>query len=125
MLKILRRLSQELVGPTGATSIGYKPKPATYDNSMTGDLGYLPTEFEPFEPNPEYSFTGRRPPSKNAWKTVVPKTAPPIGNLPHLIEKVIKATWKFAEPSADSVRGPVTIGTRGGAVPEVDEKYHP
>jgi hypothetical protein len=27
--------------------MGYKPKPATYDNSMTDDLGYLPTEFEP------------------------------------------------------------------------------
>jgi hypothetical protein len=55
----------------------------------------------------------------------VPKTAPPIGNLPHLIEKVIKATWKFAEPSADSVRGPVTIATRGGTVPEGNDPYHP
>ena len=104
--------------------MGYKPKPGAYDNSMTDDLGWLPTEFEPFEPNPQYSFP-RKPPSKDAWKTIVPKTAPPIGNLPHLFEKVIKATWKFAEPSANSVRGDVTIGTRGGAVPEVNDKYHP
>jgi hypothetical protein len=104
--------------------MGYKPKPGAYDNSMTDDLGWLPTEFEPFEPNPQYSFP-RKPPSKDAWKTIVPRTAPPIGNLPHLFEKVIKATWKFAEPSANSVRGDVTIGTRGGAVPEVNDKYHP
>src|SRR5580704_13027539 len=64
-------------------------------------------------------FHDRRPRlSPDRVRTLRAKTAPPIGNLLHLIEKVIKATWKYAEPSADSVRDPVTIGTRGGTVPE-------
>jgi hypothetical protein len=103
----------------------YKPKPAKYDNSMANDLGWLPTEFEPFEPNPKYSFKGRVPPLKNQWKLVVPKSAPPIGDLPTLIKNVIKVTWKFAEPSKDAVRGPVTIGARGGVVTPGKGPYHP
>lgn len=90
----------------------YKPKPAIYDNSMTPELGYLPTEFEVFEPNPKYGFEGRRPPSKDAWKIMVPKLAPPIGNVPLVIENLINSTWKFAEPVNGASRGDLSIGMR-------------
>jgi len=102
----------------------YKPKPGKYDNSLTDALGWLPTEFECFEPNPKYSWTGRKMPGKDDWPIIVPKTAPPIGDLPHLIEKLIKATWKYAEPSQGAGRGNLVIGTRGGDATVDGDHYH-
>jgi hypothetical protein len=105
----------------------YKPKKTNHDSSH--ELGWLPLEFEAFEPdaNPNYSFKpASRPKSKDDWPIIVPKKAPPIGDLPSLIEKVVKATWKFAEPSKGAQRGDTIIGTRGGAVPTstLTETYH-
>lgn len=105
----------------------YKPIPIpipTLPSSIAKDVGNLHTEFIPFQPDPKYSFLGARPTS-DSWATIVPRTAPPIGDLPRLIKDLIKATWQFAEPSANSVRGAVTIGGRGAAVPRGNEPYHP
>jgi hypothetical protein len=102
----------------------YKPNRAKYDNSWTDNLGWLATEFEPFEPNSKYTWQGRRMPSKDAWKIMVPRTAPPVGDIPRIIEKLIESTWKFTEPSANAVRGNISIGTRGGVVTVNQGPYH-
>src|SRR5215469_10714618 len=90
----------------------FKPTKVAYNNEMTNDLGWLISEFECFEPNPQFTWNKqkRKEPSKDAWKIVVPRTAPPVGELPKLISKLIEATWKFAEPSRDVTRGPISIG---------------
>src|SRR5262245_38989458 len=106
----------------------YKPKTATYDNELTKDVGYLPIEFEPFQPDPNYSFP-RPPVSKDAFPIIVPKKAPPIPDLPSIIERVIQSTWKLAEPSNGAVRDNqhgVIMGNRGGVVTQavLSETYH-
>ena len=95
----------------------YKPKTATFDNSLNNDIGWLATEFEAFEPNPKYSWNARPMPSKDAWPIVVPNKAPLIGDLPKIIENLVKATWKYAEPKAGAARGNIIMGTRGMAAP--------
>lgn len=105
----------------------FKPKTATFDNSLNNDLGWLPTEFEAFQPNSKYSWQSRPMPSKDAWPIIEPKTAPLIGDLPRIIENVVKATWKFAEPKAGAERGNIIMGTRGAAAASgqsVSETYH-
>jgi hypothetical protein len=96
--------------------MAYKPKTATYDNEWTRDLGYLPVEFEAFEPNPNYSFTGRK--KVYTWKLVKPKTVPPPKDLPPVIKRMMNSTWKFAEPLGGAQRrfGGV-IGSRAGLSP--------
>lgn len=105
----------------------YKPKGATtWDKSMNDDLGWLPVEFEPFKPNSKYTWKrpDRLPVGKEKWPIVVPKNAPPIGDLPTLIKNLIKATWKFAEPSKGATRGNISIGLRGAQTRPTDI-YHP
>jgi hypothetical protein len=97
----------------------YKPDRS---NEILGldEIGSVSSDFEAFKPYPRYSWEkGKRnpPQSKDVWKIVVPKTAPPIGRLPQIIENVLKSTWKYSEPKAGAQRGPVMMGTRGGAVP--------
>lgn len=104
----------------------YKPKSAAFDNSLNDAIGWLATEFEAFQPSPKYPWNARRQPSKDAWPIVVPRTAPPIGNLPKIIEDLVKATWKFAEPKAGAARGNIIMGTRGAAMPNdfANQTYH-
>jgi hypothetical protein len=96
----------------------YNPeKVKDYENDPA--IGYLVADFEPFQPHPNYDFKRQVPP-KNVWKTVVPKTAPRIGNLPQVVQDMIKMTWKIAEPAKDAPRlapnhNPVFMGTRGMA----------
>lgn len=101
----------------------YKPNRAQYDNSWTEDLGWTAAEFESFEPNPKYKWANRAMPSKDAWKIMVPKKGPPIGNIPEIIQKMIASTWKYTEPSANAARGNITIGARGGG-PASKDPYH-
>lgn len=105
----------------------YQPLPAPpLGTSMVSVLGGLLTEFDAYEPDPEYSFVGRLTPDRNSWKTVKPESAPPLTPLPLVIQKLLKATWKYAEPSRGNSRGSlpgrgahgITIGTRGGAAPQ-------
>jgi hypothetical protein len=96
----------------------YKPQTATVDPSVISPeaLGWLQTEFEAFEPNPKYSFAQgqRRPPCHSIdWGWVSPKHAPPVGELPLVIRKMIKSTWKATEPKAGATRGNVMMGTHG------------
>jgi hypothetical protein len=100
----------------------YKPEPGKYDESMNAHLGWLPTEFEVFAPNPKHSWKGRRRVEKDEWPIIVPKAAPPVGDLPQLIQNVLKRTWKTAEPSF--FRGNITIGTRGGPAPELNDHFN-
>ncbi len=103
----------------------YKPLPVPpIGNTNVNDLGTLLTEFDGFRPDPKFSFNGRAVPDKEAWKTIKPQAAPPITPLPLLIQKLLKATWKRAEPSRNNTQGAqpgkaahgITIGTRGPAV---------
>lgn len=104
----------------------YKPKTAAFNNSLQNDIGWLATEFEAFEPDRKYTWKPRAAPSKDAWPIVVPKSGPPIGELPKLIENLVKATWTAAEPKAGAVRGNIIMGTRGAAAaPQLAQQtYH-
>lgn len=94
------------------------------DQSLRRDLGALILNYEPFLPDIHYSFANRDP--TGSLETVVPKTGPPIGDLPELIQRMIKSTWKLTEPSDTNVQGSrgITIGTRDGAVPASGANYH-
>jgi hypothetical protein len=112
---------------------GYSPGWAlgvTPNDSTANSIGSLVRDFEAFQPDRNYSFQGRRPPY--TWKLIQPKTGPAIGDLPLLIQNLIKSTWKFAEPTTVKGTSPghvahgitigsrdrgVTIGTRGGSGP--------
>jgi hypothetical protein len=103
-----------------------KPNPGKVDNSMEPALGWLLTEFECFEPNPKYGWDKRGGGvPKNEWKTIEPKKAPPVGDLPEIIKRILERCWIWAGVSEDSVRGPITIGTRGEAEPEMSDTFHP
>jgi hypothetical protein len=97
----------------------YKPQRTTTDDGQINQLGWLAVEFEPFEPDSKYPATRwASAPAKDAWKTVVPKTAPAIGNLPKVIDDMVKMTWKIAEPTDGAQRGApnhnqIFVGTRG------------
>jgi hypothetical protein len=94
------------------------------------ELGVIPSDFEPFEPNPKYSWTNRKLPSHNDWTHMVPKVAPPIGSLPQIIQDILERTWKFAEPAKGASRVGydgklVTMGTRNqGSRGTVGDTYH-
>jgi hypothetical protein len=93
------------------------------------DLGWLLTEFEPFQLNPNYSWVGRTKliggnVNRDKWPTVVPVHGPRVphkGEVEYAIEKMIKISWEFAEPAAGVLRGqagghnynPAVVGTRG------------
>ncbi len=106
--------------------LDFKPKLASVDESWGKDLGWLLQHFEPFEPSPKHPWDRKtRPASKDDWKIVKPKTAPPVGSLPLIIENMVKMTWKFAEPPRDAARSNVVIGARGQAAPALSQTYHP
>ncbi len=106
----------------------YKPFPVVppLGNSRAHDLGNLLAEFDAYQPDAQYSFVGRLTPDRKSWKIIKPESAPPITPLPLVIQKLLKATWKYAEPSWDNIKGSlpkhvahgITIGTRGGAAPQ-------
>lgn len=106
----------------------YKPD-RSHGNLGYDEIGTIDSDFEAFKPNPKYSWKkGERiMPSKDIWKIVHAKTAPPIGKLPQIIENVLKQTWKFAEPKAGAQRGNFMMGTHRGNVPNSFQKqtYHP
>jgi hypothetical protein len=105
-------------------------KPERSNEVLTFDeIGSVSSEFEAFKPYPKYSWEkGKRnpPKSKDVWKIVVPKTAPRIGQLPQIIENMMKMTWKYSEPSAGAQRGNVIMGMRGGIAPSFvqNQTYH-
>jgi hypothetical protein len=128
----------------------YIPLPtptALLSSSITKDVGSLITQFDAFEPDQRYSFNriNTRGSHTYTWKIIEPRNAPPIGDLPQLIQDLINATWRYAEPSPDNKKGVVprqrpqgiqigarqqvahgiTIGTRGGTVPEGSDQFHP
>ena len=101
----------------------FKPTPGNYDHASMGDaVGWLLTDFECFAPNPAYNWDKRGAVDKNKWPIIVPKNAPPIGELPDILKKLVKRCWKTAEPSF--YRGDITIGTRGGPAPQLDDHFH-
>ena len=109
----------------------YKPESSS-DTLDYAAIGSLASDFEAFKLHPKYTW--KRPtrvtPSKDAWKIIVPKSAPRIGELPQIIQNVIKMTWKFAEPSIGAQRGDIMIGTRvpfGRGIPNgvQNQTYHP
>jgi len=86
------------------------------------DLGWLLTEFEPFQPNPQYSWKTRRPARRDQWPTVVPVHGPAVVNtLEDIMYKMMDISWRFSEPEAGVLRGmagghnynPMVIGTHG------------
>ena len=91
----------------------YKPERSS-DTLGYDAIGSLASDFEAFRLHPKYTWEKppRVTPGKDAWKIVVPKTAPIIGELPQIVQNVIKMTWKFAEPSKGAQRGDIMIGTR-------------
>ncbi|HWB84211.1 MAG TPA: hypothetical protein VG675_08730 [Bryobacteraceae bacterium] len=115
--------------------------------STVQDVGSLLAEFDAFKPDPDYTFNGRIAPERNSWKTVKPATAPPIPPLPLVIQKVLKATWKYAEPSRNNTQGSpfvhplppgkegplpkpgtaqgITIGARRRVSPTSDARFNP
>lgn len=74
------------------------------NSSTVQAVGSLLTDFQPLEPA-RYNFGHPPRPARDAWEVVVPKHGPVIGDLPLLIKSLIKATWKFAEPAWDNIRG--------------------
>ncbi len=111
--------------------MAYKPQKASVDQVWAGqwgnDIGWLLTEYEALEPDPNYTFTGRRMPSKDAWPIVELSNGPKIGDLPQVIQNLINSTWKRAEPAKDATRSAgFAIGTRGQTttLPSTDT-YHP
>jgi hypothetical protein len=103
----------------------YKPKKADFDESISDSVGYTLTDFDVLAPDPKYSFTGRAQPGKDTWPFMELRHAPPIGDLPRLMQNLIDSMWKFAEPAKDAPRGPVTMGTRGQAGFQPTDTYHP
>lgn len=104
----------------------FKPKAGVYDNSI--DLGYLPTEFECFEPDSDYTFDPKlRKRTAGEWPLIVPVTPPPYQPLDRILQMMIDSTWTQAEPSAGSKRGDITVGLRGGNAPASikSDTYHP
>lgn len=87
-------------------------------------------EFDMFHPCSDYDYTTRRPNAqKDKWPVTEPATAPKVAKqIDVLMDKMVKAKWVFAEPSAGALRGsaspgqnranPPTIGTRGGPAPQ-------
>jgi hypothetical protein len=104
----------------------YKPQPAAFSTELDKDIGWAHAGFEAFEPNPKYSWQQRRRPETDSWPIVVPKGGPRIGNLPKIVEDLIKATWKYTEPQDGAARGNIMMGTRGMAAPAhiVNGTYH-
>ena len=110
------------------TEMPYKPKSAAFTNDMVEDtdhVGYLLTEFEPLEPDPDYSFDGRKMPSKDAWPIVEIRSGPVIGDLPHLFQGLMDSTWKLTEPKGNAARGPLIMGARGQINGPLTGGYHP
>ena len=111
----------------------FEYKPDRSDEILPYDqIGSISSDFEGFKPNPKYGWgRGKRllpkGHTKDVWKIVVPKTAPPIGRLPQIIENMLKMTWKFSEPSAGAQRGNAMAGThRGNVAASVQtQTYHP
>lgn len=116
----------------------FKPQELVWDNAWQnetgqrgekGDLGWLAAEFEAFAPDTKYGDKWRAAPSKDAWDIIEPRTAPPVGHLMPIVERLIKSTWKFAEPARDTPRGDLLIGTRGmpNAMAQAvsNQTYHP
>jgi len=109
----------------------YKPKAAVIDPAVTNpnDIGWLQTEFEPFEPNSQYSWVkgARGEVYNSSWKTtVVPKNGPPAaGSMPDVVKRMVKSTWKITEPKAGATRGNIMMGTRGMANPIINPTYNP
>jgi hypothetical protein len=105
------------------------PKKAAFDDSVANDLGWLPLEFDVLEPSDKYSFDNRKAPDKNSWPTIVPANAPPVGQIPQVIQRLMDSLWKFAEPSAAAARGDIMIGVRDSSSRMRDfiarETYHP
>jgi hypothetical protein len=93
----------------------YKPERSS-DTLGYDELGSISGDFEAFKADPKYQWGfGKRMPvqDKSVCKVIVPKTAPKVGRLPEVIEKVLKQTWKFTEPKVGAQRGQVFMGTRG------------
>ena len=120
----------------------YQPRPIPMQNLgrvTVKDVGNLLTEFESFEPDPQYRFAGRVEPKAGEWRLIKPKNGPPIGDLPEIIKRLVKSLWKVTEPSRNNIQGwhgkqvqvpgritigaraqvahGIAIGTRSGAVP--------
>jgi hypothetical protein len=99
----------------------FEYKPERSSDILTGnELGGLSSDFEAFKADSKYVQDWKAPKRgytnlklKAQWKTVVPKTGPQLGDLPEVMERVIKSTWKFSEPKAGAQRGNHFIGTRG------------
>jgi len=104
----------------------YKPQPAAFSNELDNEIGWALNGFEAFEPNPRYPWANRTKIHADAWQIVKPKHGPKIGKLPKIIQDLVKATWKFAEPKAGAARGNIMIGTRGMAAPShvAHQTYH-
>ncbi|TDU32182.1 hypothetical protein DFR24_1571 [Panacagrimonas perspica] len=92
----------------------YKPEPVAFDNKWNSDVGYLVTEFEAFNPNPDYGWKDAQrgsAPNKGAWPIIEPKHAPPATNVfPDVVARVLSSCWKATEPK--SQRGDVVMGAR-------------
>jgi hypothetical protein len=95
----------------------YKPTRAQFSNELDNEIGWVVSAFESFEPNPQYSWTQRQRTEPEDWPIIEPKHGPRIGNLPKIVEDLVKATWKYAEPTDGAARGNIMMGTRGMAAP--------
>ena len=88
----------------------YEPAPKNFDSNLTADIGWLLTEFDPFDVHPDYgwSYGGDNPrsapKSKDAWKIIEPRKSPAIGDLPHLVKTLIESTWKRSIPLDDPTK---------------------
>lgn len=120
--------------PNPFKSDHYKPEAATslgsLDNTITQGVGYLMSEFEPFQLNPQHGWKGRGAVMKDEWDIVVPKHAPPVPpGLSDVFDRVLKSSWKVSEPAAGAARDDhgFVIGTRNKPIPitTLTQTYHP
>lgn len=92
--------------------MSYKPQSAAddVDDSWKTSIGWLGTEFEPWQQDPQYK-PNRRGYDKNAFQ-IMPVNGPPLGHLPQIIQDMMNVSWKTAEPANGAPRKAALIGTR-------------
>ena len=79
----------------------YKPEVARGKDQQIKDEAGHQSGFESYEPM-GFSWQNRGSFSPSDWKINKPVNAPPVDTtLPQVIEKMVKSTWKWTEPSSN------------------------
>ncbi len=97
----------------------YFPRPLPKASVSIPEVGNLLTEFDGFDPDPNFPFPRHSPPPER-WPIVLPRCGPPLTPIPLLILRMIRSTWEYTSPAWDNVKGSqaghvahgITIGKR-------------